>query len=360
MKLKNQNINQIKNLKIKPYFTHNETELEYFVQYTGSNGFLLILDKEKFYFFTDGRYYDFYSKKMPHCVVLITPEKSIYELVLEILNKHNINELSINYNHFTYSEVLKLRKELKTIKIKKDNDSVQELMREKSCSDINIIKNNIDITEEGLAYIMAFLKEGLSEKEAAIELEYYLKIKGADELSFPAIVLFGENSSFPHGEPGKRKLKKGDVVLIDLGIKKNHLCSDMTRTFVYGSIPEGFSFHYKWLLKIQNSVISRIKGDMKAHILDDYVKKALLEKELEQFYTHSLGHGVGTQVHEVPVLSYKRKKVKLKKRNLFTIEPGIYIPGKYGIRIEDMVYINQYGRIEVLTTFPKELLVKKD
>ena len=268
-------------------------------------------------------------------------------------------KLSINYDFFTYKEILMYKKNLKPIKLVESKNKIDQVRSIKSKEDIEKIKKAVSITEEGLTYIISFIKEGISEKETANELEYFLKKKGAEELSFPVIILFGENTAYPHGTPGEKKLKKGDVVLIDVGIKLNHFCSDMTRTFAYKEATDNFIKDYDYLLKLQKESINTIKPEIKGSFLDIELRKKLKEKKLEEFYNHSLGHGVGVEVHESPYLSVLKPKEILKKGHLFTIEPGIYKPGHYGIRIEDMIYINQKGKTEILTLFPKDLIIIK-
>ena len=132
----------------------------------------------------------------------------------------------------------------------------------------------------------------------------------------------------------------------------------MTRTFVYGKPTEEFKSHYNYLLQFQKESIQSIRAGGLAFELDEALRRKLKKIGLEKYYTHSLGHGVGIEVHEEPYLSYLKPEVKLQKGVLFTIEPGIYLPGCYGIRIEDMIYIDMKGNTEILTSFPKELLAK--
>jgi Xaa-Pro aminopeptidase len=146
------------------------------------------------------------------------------------------------------------------------------------------------------------------------------------------------------------------VVLIDVGVKLGHYCSDMTRTFVFGNASHEFREVYNYLLKLQEETLETVRAGINASLLDRQLRKGLRLKDLEKYYAHSLGHGVGVEVHEEPAISHLRKKEKLERGMLFTIEPGVYIPEKFGIRIEDMVFIDKRGRVEILTQFPKELL----
>lgn len=356
MNWKKQAQKKIRKLPNYPYLTKNSAELEYVLGYTGTNGYLLVLSPDEFLFYTDGRYYESYRKHFPDEIVLIEGAR-IYEQIQESLEKRKLSKVYFNPEFFSYSEVLSLRKAISPIKTSQDEKSFFAARKIKTGLDIEWIKEGVALTEEGLSYIVASLKEGMSEKEAAAELEYYLKLKGADDLSFPVMVLFGEKTALPHGVPGDEKLKRNDVVLIDMGIRYHHFCTDMTRTFLFGDKgPEGFEETYNYLLKAQKAAIQQIEPGIDASIIDLKLRETLAKRDLEQYYIHSLGHGVGVEIHEKPYLSYLKKKERLRKGNLFTIEPGVYIPGKYGIRIEDMVYIRKNSQVEVLTSFPKELL----
>lgn len=351
-------IEKLKKIKKFPYFTSHKPELEYFLGYTGSNGYLLLLSQKDFLFFTDGRYFEAYKNQFLENIIKIEGGVKIYETIAKILKEKNFSRLYVNPNDITFSQALELKKFLKPLSLRKDAFSVANIRKIKTYEEVKKIKQSIAIADEGLAYLIAWLKEGVTEKQAATELEYYLKLKGAEELSFSSIVLFGENTAYPHGEPGNRSLKEGDVVLVDLGVKKDLYCSDMTRTFCFKKASVEFKKHYNLLLDLQNQILDKISIYMKASELDLFLREELKKANLLDFYTHSLGHGVGVEVHEQPTLSYLREKEILQKGHIFTIEPGIYLPNQYGIRIEDMVYINGKGMVEVLTDFPKDLLIK--
>ena len=196
--------------------------------------------------------------------------------------------------------------------------------------------------------------EGITEFELAKLLEQEICSKKGFTLSFQPIVAFGEGAAQPHHKPRKtRKLQKGDPILIDCGAKFEGWCSDMTRNFSLGKPSKEYREKYRKLLKIHEEVLKLFLPGKKVAELDQFVRDKL--KNDAQFFTHSLGHGVGKEVHELPKISIKSDEI-LKKNSVVTCEPGIYFPGKFGIRIEDQLVI-QDKKPEILTHTPKELII---
>ena len=339
-----------------PYFTKDSSELKYFLNYNGSNGYLLITNsKPSFFFFTDARYYEEYLNILTkdHIILL---ENGIFSILNEKIKILGNKYLYVDYRLFTYKEFLDLKKNIKEIRIKDAKDNIWKIRKHKTEEELEQIREAIRITEQTLIYAISILKEGISEKDIATEIEYFIKLKNAD-ISFRPIVLFGNRTSYPHGEPCNVKLANNMPVLFDIGAKYKNYCADMTRTVFFGKkTDDEFKKNYNILLEIQQKTIQKIKTSAKGCELDMFTREELKKYGLDKFFVHSLGHGVGIDVHEPPLLSLKRKDDIISKNMVFTIEPGIYIPGKYGIRIEDMIYTDKSFNIEVLTTFPKELL----
>ena len=341
-----------------PYFTKDSSELKYFLNYTGSNGYLFLTNSNPcFIFFTDARYYQEYIRVFDKKSVVLL-DNGIYPILKEKIMSFNFSSIYIDYRLFTYKEYLDLKKNLRPIIIRDSRDNIWKIRKHKSNDEIELIKKAIKITEETFIYALSILKEGVSEKEMAVELEYYMRIKGG-EPAFKSIVLFGSRTSYPHGESSfDIKLKYGQVVLIDIGARYGNYCADMTRTVFFGSkVDTDFKNNYNFLLDVQKRVIEKIDTVSKGYELDNFVREELKKKGMDIFFVHSLGHGIGIDVHETPTISVKRRDDIISKNMVFTIEPGIYIPDVYGIRIEDMVYIGDNGKTQVLTTFPKDLLV---
>ena len=217
---------------------------------------------------------------------------------------------------------------------------------------VNIVKAQ-KISEKVLRYIVVNLKTGVSEIQIANQIKKMFVKYGAPILSFPPIVSFGKNTANIHHEPGKTKLKKGDIIMFDFGCTVNHYCSDMTRTFFWGKPSKRQEKTYLAVLEAQNRAIKKLqKGERRAKIID-YTARRFLGKKFRNNFKHGLGHGVGTVIHEWPNFKPKSKDI-LPTGCVMTVEPGIYLKNFGGVRIEDMVLITLKG-CKNLTNFPKDL-----
>ena len=222
----------------------------------------------------------------------------------------------------------------------KDEDEIRNI--EKAC----------EITDNCFSYILTFIKPGMTEKQIADEIEEYYK-KRTDGLSFETIVASGENTSKPHAVPTDRKIQEKDIITIDMGCKVNGYCSDMTRTFFVGEIPEEIKPVYDLVLKNQVQTGEDFKDGASTRLLTKMVEN---DFKLHGYdLVHSLGHGVGMEIHEAPYISYK-SDAALRENMVVTNEPGIYIPGKFGVRIEDTIQITKFGCIS-LTKSEKNYII---
>lgn len=216
----------------------------------------------------------------------------------------------------------------------KDNDEIKNL--EKAC----------EITDNCFSYILTYIKPGMTEKQIANEIEEYYKQR-TDGLAFETIVASGENTSKPHAIPTDRKIQEKDIITIDMGCKVNGYCSDMTRTIFVGEVPEEIKPIYDLVLKNQIQTSESFKDGASTRQLTKMVENDF--KLHNHALIHSLGHGIGMEIHEAPYINYKSDTI-LKENMLVTNEPGIYIPGKFGVRIEDTVLITKFGSINLTKT----------
>lgn len=216
--------------------------------------------------------------------------------------------------------------------------ALREAMKVKSAFELDCIARACDMAEEGLLHTLPRIKEGMTERELAAVLEYEMRMQGADGTSFETIVAFGKGSSVPHHETGDTKLKFGDVVLIDFGCKTQGYCSDCTRTFLFGDDGrhEAFKKTYAAVLEAHERVKETLVSGMTGREADAIARDLFAAKGLDQYFTHSLGHGIGLQIHEYPVLA-PRGEEALTDGMVFSDEPGLYFAGEYGIRIEDSI-----------------------
>jgi Xaa-Pro aminopeptidase len=348
------NETRIKKLQEKiehPYLMLDLYELKYFAGYKGSFAGMLVT-KDDYYFVTDGRYRLEYEPVYKEHFRLL--ENTMLDTFSGIIKSLGLEKLSLNLTRLKASEYFDIKEKLIDTEIVSDNTICDNIRLYKTKEEIERFNEAIKITEEGWLYILSFLKEGLSEKDVAVELEHAFKLKGADDLSFPLIVLFGSRSSFPHGKPSSDvKLKNGDVVLIDMGVIKNGYCSDITRTVVFGNNKNSdFKKAYYAVLNAQKKAFDQLKPKVSSKYIDSVARNYLKDEGYGDFFTHGLGHGIGMEIHEIPRLSPLNDAV-LDIGMVFSNEPGVYIPNRFGVRIEDMVVLRKNGG-QHLTSLPKD------
>lgn len=225
----------------------------------------------------------------------------------------------------------------------------------KTAQEISQIREACEIAGKVLLAAVANLKIGKSEKEVSKEITQLARKFGAEKLAFKSIVAFGENSAIPHHRPTGRKLKRGDAVKIDMGVRKHGMCSDITRTFFAGKISEKQRKVYNRVLRSQTLALKAVKAGVKARFVDKVSREAM--KEWKGNYTHGAGHGVGKLIHEDPRLKPKSLHT-LKAGDVITVEPGLYFADEFGVRIEDTIVVTKTG-FEFLTQLPRKLTILK-
>lgn len=234
--------------------------------------------------------------------------------------------------------------------------TVNEQRLYKSEVEIRSIKEAIRIIEQVMEDGVRKVRPGMTEAELTAELEYLMRMHGADGPSFSTMVLSGEKAALPHGSPGDRKISTGDFLLIDMGVIKNGYCSDITRTFIIGEPTEEQRRIYDIVLRSVEAGISASGAGVPLGSIDAASRKVIEDEGYGKYFNNRVGHGVGIEVHEAPSVHGKNTSLA-EPGNVFTIEPGIYIPGYGGVRIEDIVHIREDGQAEVLTAFPKTIRI---
>lgn len=310
----------------------------------------LLITQDKQYIITDGRYSEAVHRDIPHFeLVLRSAEYSLDKLFSTLKKKHSIAKLGIEENNLTISEFKMISKYFKnTIQF-----SAESLRIIKDEEEIESIKKACALGDKTFDYIIGKLKSDVSEKEIAFEIELFIKQKGAD-ISFEPIVAIGANSSVPHHETGEMKLKPNSIVLLDFGVKFNNYCSDMTRTVFFGKANVEFKKMYQAVFEAQSKALDFLntKGT-KASEVDKLARQHIIDSGYPTI-PHSLGHGIGLEVHEPPRLA-PTSNDKLKPGMVFSVEPGIYLPGFGGVRIEDLVVL-QNSNARILTSASRSLI----
>lgn len=323
--------------------------------------FLLIL-KNKQYILTDGRYSETVKKQVKDFELIeISSELSLEKALKNLAKKHNIKKLGFEGHNISFLEHKKLSKYFNNIY----HLSISKLRSVKTSDEISKIEKACALGDKTFEYILKKIKKGVSEKEIAFEIEFFIKKQGAD-ISFSPIVAFGKNSSVPHHGQSNRKLKTDNIVLLDFGVKLDNYCSDMTRTVFFGKATGEQRKMYETVLEAQQKAIEllntkyKIQNTLKASEVDRIARDYIISKGYKTI-PHSVGHGIGLEVHESPHLSPLSKDI-LKANMVFSIEPGIYIPEFGGVRIEDLVVLEKSGLPRrqagprLLTSSPKEII----
>lgn len=234
-------------------------------------------------------------------------------------------------------------------------EKLRKMRMIKEDHELQIIREACALTDFAIETGCAEIQEGKTELDVLAAVEYALKKKGVNEMSFSTMVLTGANGASPHGTPGMAKIKKGDLVLFDLGVVVNGYCSDITRTVAYGDIHDKQKEIYDTVLKAQLAAVKASKPGVPCSEIDLTARNLIAEAGYGDYFPHRLGHGLGISVHEYPSLT-ETNSLLLEEGMVFTIEPGIYVPGVAGVRIEDDLVVTADG-VEVLTKFPKELQI---
>lgn len=313
----------------------------------------LLITKKSHYIFTDARYTLAVTKELKNFKLIeISSENKFADALRKIIKKEKIKKLAIDEDDIKTNEFLKIRK---IIKVVSDENIIENLRETKTAYELLQIKKSCSLGDLTFKYILGQIKIGVKELEIAKKIELFI-LSNKAEISFAPIVAFGENSSSPHHIPSKKKLKKNEIVLLDFGVKINNYCSDMTRTVFMGKATAKQKIIYKTVLEAQEKAIEYIM--LSKNTLYKNIDKTARDYILSQGFPsipHSLGHGIGLEVHEAPSLSPKSES-KIKKDSVFSIEPGIYIPGFGGVRIEDLVFYN--GKNPLLISRAKKQIIE--
>lgn len=310
----------------------------------------LLVTKNQQYLLTDGRYTEA-VRNIPHFTLMeVSPTKPLKNILLTLAKKHKIKRLGIEENNLTVSEYKMLQKHIRGLK---HCDELATLRIEKDKNETAAIEKACQLGDKTFDYVLKKIKKGVSEKELAFEIEFFIK-KAGFNISFKPIVAFGKNSAIPHHQTSNQRLaSSGQFVLLDFGVKVDNYCSDMTRTVFFGKATSEQKNIYGTVLEAQEKAISYLASTVKASDVDKVARSHIISKGYPTI-PHSLGHGIGLEVHESPTLSPKSKDI-LKEGMVFSVEPGIYLPGFGGVRIEDLVLLETSGP-RLLTKSPREFI----
>ena len=332
----------------------DELDCRYASGFHASNCEVLILQNEAFYI-TDSRYTEAAEAKVKGAKVLQSSHESpVRSIVSAILKGRGISQLGVQEHSLSYAQYVSLEQDM-DVSFKAAQGITQTLRQVKSDYERECIIAAQGIAETALDYVLGWIKEGVTEREVAAELEYRMARAGGEGLAFETICISGENTSQPHGVPTNRRLRAGDLITMDFGCKINGYCSDMTRTVALGKITDRQRQVYETVLAAQNAAIGVAKAGISGSEVDKAAREIIANAGYGEFFGHSTGHSVGLFIHEGPNASPSETRL-LPAGAVITCEPGIYLPGRFGVRIEDMLFLTESGN-ENLTKAAKNLII---
>lgn len=325
----------------------------YLVEFTGSNGLLFITNQESI-LLVDGRYTEQAENQTSNVRIITTaPEKTAYEYLAEWIKKGQ--RIGFEKKSISYEESMEFIQMCTSVDCQSVETSnfVEQLRMVKEESEITNLRIAAELADRTFSYILTILKPGMTELDVANEIDYYSKRIGSEGPAFETIVASGKRTALPHAHASKKIINENELIMIDFGCIYKGYYSDMTRTFSLGKVSEKIKNVYAVLLEAQKLAIGSIALGNPLASLDQLVRDVLNKNDLADYFTHGLGHGVGLSCHEYPSVNQVSKET-IEALLLFTIEPGVYFPEKFGIRIEDDVLIHEDGQVEVLTKTSKE------
>lgn len=325
----------------------------YMSGFTGTSACLFITG-HRAVLLTDFRYVDQAAAQAPEYEIIKYTGNKFNELN-DLIESEKVEKLSFEDGCLTFAEHAEFVERLKVNVFSPLGGAVEELRRIKDASEIELIKKAVNIADGVFTHILKFIKPGVSEVELAAEMEYFMKRQGATGPSFETIVASGKRSSMPHGIASEKTIESGDVITMDYGALYKGYCSDMTRTVFLGKPDSELERIYGIVLDTQLKGIASVRQGITGREVDSVARKVITDAGFGDNFGHGLGHGVGLEIHEEPMLSM-RGAIELKDGMVVTVEPGIYVTGLGGVRIEDMVVVNGENA-RILTSAPKELIV---
>ena len=337
--------------KVDGFLVTSEINIRYVTNFTGSESVLLITPDNE-YLFTDFRYVEQAQQDVPW-VKIVERKVSLIKTICSKLKRLNIKKLYVEALYFTFYQFNEIKKNIKGIDVIPTQGIIEKYRKRKRPEEIKKIQTAIDIAERAYQSIRNKIIEGVSEKNLADILEFEIRKQGAERSSFEIICAAATRASLPHAHATNKKIEKRDAILIDWGARFQFYNSDLTRVSFIDKISPKFKRMYQIVLDAQSFAIELVRPGRMAKDVDYAARSYIGKKGYEKCFGHGVGHGIGLEVHEGPTINSRSKEV-LEEGMVFTIEPGIYIPGWGGVRIEDIVLVTP-GGCDVLSHVPKKL-----
>ncbi len=345
-------IEQFDLLGIDCFFTTDSKSLRYLTGFTGSNGLCFISEDER-YFITDFRYKEQVKNEVQDFEVIIESEYLLDALKSKKLIQNR--KAGFEAQRITFYDYQKLLEFIPSELLIPGDEIIEKMMRVKDSEEVENLKKAAEIADRIYNDIISMIKPGIEEIEISAEISYRVKRYGGEKDAFDPIILSGYKSALPHGKPDKKKFKNREFILFDFGCVYNGYHSDITRTIFLGKPDRKANEIYSTVLEAQKKALEFVKEGITCSKLDSVARDFIEEKGFGEYFGHSLGHGLGLEIHEPPKISQTNSE-PLISGNIITIEPGIYIPEFGGVRIEDDIIVTSNG-CEVLTKSPKKMAI---
>ncbi len=330
--------------------------IRYLTNYSGSAATLFIT-KNDLYFFTDDRYEEQIKTELypfPNLHTYIT--RDVWNYIVEKKVLKGVSSLAFEADRISYAEAVSIRNQIKPIKFKPATEVVERYTVPKDPMELEYMQKACDIAIQVYEKILGMIKPGVTEREIALEIAYQSRSLGSEGDPFDIIVTSGPRGAIVHGKPTDRKVKYGETIIMDFGCLVNGFASDITRTVAVGRSSKDQKTIYKILHTAKEAAIESVRPGMNGKTLDK-VARSIIEKEgYGKYFQHSLGHGIGLQAHETPTITFRLDDQIVHDNCVLAIEPGIYLPEKFGIRIEDECLVTRTGG-KHLTQAPDKLVV---
>ena len=327
--------------------------IRYLTGYTGEGSLLVLPDRAVI--ITDFRYVEQAQRQSPFCdLERVGADRGANAIIAEALESAGIHDLPIEENIVTVSRLRAMEKALPGVHLTALPETVLEMRTVKDEGELDCIRKALAISCQAFDDLLGVIHAGMTEKRACAELNHFMNLRGSEGNAFDTIVASGVNGSLPHAVPSDKVIEKGDLVTFDFGAKFGGYCADMTRTIAVGEISSELHAIYDAVLEAQLTSEAAVKPGAVCRDIDK-IARDQLEAKYPGAFGHSLGHGVGLFIHELPRLSFRSETI-LQKGHVVTVEPGVYVPGVGGCCIEDTVIVTEDGFENPVTT-PKQLIV---
>jgi Xaa-Pro aminopeptidase len=321
----------------------------YLSGFTGSAGFLAI-SADRAILATDFRYYEQMGREAPGFeLAKITVKFS--DVLPEIVADLGVKRLGFESEHVTVDQLKTLNEVTEGVEWTPLKETVEKIRIVKGAAEVKALRRSVALNDAAFAHLLEGIEPGMTERDAAWAIESYMRTHGAKQVAFPLIVAAGSNGALPHAQPGDHVIQEGEPIIIDIGCVVDGYCSDMTRTICLGQPSDKYLEIWGLVLKAQEAALEGIRAGMNGVDADALARDVIDEAGYGEQFGHGLGHGVGLSVHERPRAS-KLSEDTYRAGMSLTVEPGIYLPGEFGVRIEDLVIIREDG-VENLTGTPK-------